>query len=688
MMTSSVTLTITERSAFADGATFGASGAYEKLKGRMQFAVDPEAPAQAAITDLALAPRDEDGRVGFTADVFILKPADPALANRRLFYDWGNRGNKRALQFFNDAPAENDPASLRDAGNGFLFRRGYAVAWIAWQGDLYPGNGRMLLDVPVARAPDGPITGWVRSEFIADGGIVTSFPLSTMVAVMPYPSVSTDTARATLTRRRYPGDEPQPIPAGAWRFAREATGQGLDAQDAETAIIPSPEHIYLDGGFQPGWIYELTYEARDPRILGLGFIAVRDGLSFLRHEPDAAVNPLAGTVDKVYGWGRSQAGRAIREFVYRGFNADASGRRVFDGLMPHVSGGGRMWLNHRFANGSAMAGQQYEGHYNFADRFPFAYAQTTDHLTGRTDSLLKHPETDPLIIHTHSASEYWQRRGSLVHTDTEGNDLAPPDNVRIYFFSSSQHFALSAKQQPKRGPTKLLPNVVPTSCFFRALLDALDRWASDGTPPPDSRMPKRADGTLVRHEEWKAQFPAIPGLALPSSPAALPLIDYGPDEDAGFFTRRVESAGPERLCHPGAGRRCRRQRYRRLARADGGCAARDLYRLEHEARGTGRGRDVPVHRRDHPVCRDRQHPAHDRRSAGFGRGALHERRRLCPGDLCGRAPSRRGGFSARGGLRAHQGGCGELGQPAPQRSPRVKRRSGVATIECSTLAGT
>ena len=163
----------------------------------------------------------------------------------------------------------------------------------------------------------------------------------------------------------------------------EARGQGLDEQEAETAIIPSGEHIYLDDGFKPGWIYELIYEARDPRILGLGFVAVRDYLAFLRNEEDEAANPLAGSVEKIYGWGRSQAGRAIREFIYRGFNADAAGRRVFDGVMPHVSGAGRMWLNHRFANGSAMAGQQYEGHHNFADRFPFSYAETTDHLTGQ-----------------------------------------------------------------------------------------------------------------------------------------------------------------------------------------------------------------------------------------------------------------------------------------------------------------
>jgi hypothetical protein len=71
--------------------------------------------------------------------------------------DYGNRGNKRVLQLFNDAPASNDPRSLAHAGEGFLMRRGYTVASLAWQGDLLPGNGRLLLDLPVARAGD-----WAR----------------------------------------------------------------------------------------------------------------------------------------------------------------------------------------------------------------------------------------------------------------------------------------------------------------------------------------------------------------------------------------------------------------------------------------------------------------------------------------------------------------------------------------------
>jgi hypothetical protein len=149
-MTNRVELSINEHFFFADGHEFGSAGAYERLIGRANFAVEPGVAAQRGVTDLDKAPTDADGFVHFAGDFSILKPVDPAYGNRRLFFDYGNRGNKRMLQFFNDAPASNDPRTLAHAGNGFLMRRGYSVVWLAWQGDLLPGNGRMLLDLPVA----------------------------------------------------------------------------------------------------------------------------------------------------------------------------------------------------------------------------------------------------------------------------------------------------------------------------------------------------------------------------------------------------------------------------------------------------------------------------------------------------------------------------------------------------------
>ena len=553
-MNDSLELRIAEREPFADGHSFEGTGPYERIVGRAHFAVDPEARAYAEVVDLHKAPRNEAGLVEYTADVCILKPL--GSGNRRLFFGYGNRGNKRELQFFNDAPASNDPRALRDAGNGFLMRRGYTLVWAAWQGDLLPGDGRMLLDVPVARDGAAPLTGLVRTEFIADRPGISTFPLSGWASTRSYPAVSLDTSRANLTRRRYPGNAREPIPSDAWTFAYTQGGTGLDAQGAETAVVESDTHIHVFDGFEPGWIYELVYTARDPRPYGVGHAVVRDLVSFLRYD-DAdrrgVANPLAGSVVKAYSWGRSQTGRCIRDFLHRGYNADAQGRRVFDGVMPHVSGGGLMWMNHRFARVVSPAGQQYEEHDNCADRFPFAYGPSVDHLSGREDAILKRPETDPLVLHTQSATEYWQRRGSLVHTDTEGRDLEPPDTVRIYLWASSQHFADPNATRPARGNCQHYGNIVQTTMLFRAMLDALDAWATHGTEPPASRIPRRADGTLVEYETWREQFPRIPGAMVPSGANELPLYDFGPVFERGLLDKEppdVVDAGGYKILVP------------------------------------------------------------------------------------------------------------------------------------------
>jgi hypothetical protein len=543
-MTDSVEIRIAERGAFADSHAFGKAGDYERLVGRAHFALDPRAEAQAGIVDVDKAPRNADGLVECAADLCILKPRDMARSNRRLFFGYGNRGNKRELQFFNDAPPSNDPKALADAGNGFLMRRGYTVVWAAWEGDLLPGDGRLILDVPVARDGGRPITGLVRSEYIAAGPNVTTFPLSGKASTRSYPAHSLDPQSASLTRRRYADAERLPVAAEDWSFARVEGGQGLDAQGSETAIVSSDTNIHMPKGFEPGWIYELVYTARDPRVYGLGHIVVRDLVSFLRYEArDSAgnPNPLGNTegsnVDKAYCWGRSQTGRCIRDFLYGGYNADAAGRKVFDGVLPHVSGGGLMWMNHRFASVVSPAGQQYEDHWNCADRFPFSYAESTDHLTGSTDAILKRPDTDPMVLHTQTATEYWQRRGSLVHTDTRGDDLAQPDNVRVYLWASSQHFADPNKKRPASDGCQQFTNIVQTSMLFRAMLDALDAWVSDATPPPDSRIPLRSDGTLVPYAQWRQMMPSIPGVAIPRAANALPLMDFGPDFQCGILSK-------------------------------------------------------------------------------------------------------------------------------------------------------
>ncbi len=509
-------LEILRRVPFAGGTVFPGGGAYEAITARAHYAVDPLSPANAPIADLQLAARDADGLVRFSGDVIILAPVSGG--NRRLFFDWGNRGNLRAVQYFCDAPGSNAPLTLAHAGNGYLFRRGYSVVFGAWQGDLLPGDGRLLLDLPSV-----PVRGTVRTEIVGKPGLFCQ-PLSGWASTRSHRAVSLDTSKARLVRRRYPYSAPEAIAPEAWAFARMQGGVGLDAQGTDRAEVPCDQSVLLRDGFRPGWIYELTYEGEAPLVLGLGHAAVRDLVAFLRFD---AASPIAG-VEHAYGWGRSQTGRAIRDFIYHGYNATPDGRQVFDGLLPHVSGAGRMDMR-RFANLTVPAGQQYEDHLNPSDAFPFAYAESTDHLTGARDAILKRPQTDPKLIHTQTSTEYWQRRGALVHITTDGQDLPFPANARGYLWSGSQHAASPLMGAPGRGVCQNLENVVATSALFRGVLDAMDAWVSDGVAPPPSRVPTRAEGTLVDYPTWRGQFPAIPAAAVPSGPSGLCVVDFSGD---------------------------------------------------------------------------------------------------------------------------------------------------------------
>ncbi|MER8929027.1 alpha/beta hydrolase domain-containing protein [Mesorhizobium sp. M0859] len=535
-MTNKIIIEIKQRESFAGGHHFGQTGAYERLRGCAHFAVSPDAAPQAGICDLGLAPRNKKGLVEFSADFLILKPAEPVQGNGRLFYDCGNRGNMRSLQFFNDAPANNDPRSLDDAGNGFLFRRGYTLLWSAWQGGILPGNDRVVLRVPVATNGGEPITGTVMQDFSVDERGTYVMPLSGRSDAHSYPTISLDTRNATLTRRRYPYSEREVIDPDAWQFARIEGGTRLDDYSKKIGIVPSSTHLLLQDGFEPGWIYELIYSAKDPLVLGVGYVALRDLVSFIRYESEDSAgqpNPI-GRIEKTYGWGRSQTGRFLRDFVYHGFNADKQGRRVFDGVMPHVSGAGLVKMNRRFANIFSPSGGAYQHRFCYGDVFPFSYAESTDHLTGARDAILTRPTTDPLVIHTHTSTEYWQRRGSLIHTDTRGQDLMQPEKVRIYHWASSQHSANPRLVSPKQPPDVMnLINNIYTSPLFRAMLDALDAWASRGEVPPESVHPTNAARTLVPYSEWVEQFPNIPGQMIPEGPLDLPLMDFGPKAAEG-----------------------------------------------------------------------------------------------------------------------------------------------------------
>lgn len=537
-------LTFYRHEPFADGKAFGNTGPYEKLVGVARFTLDPADAHNQPIVDLALAPRNAEGKVEFETDVYLLAPKDPARGNGAILYDVNNRGNKLALRFFNFGSGSNDPSQAADAGDGFLFRRGYTVVWCGWIGELLPGGNRLLLRPPVATEGGKPIRGIVRYEMVSDTPAET-LPLSRREGHGSYAPTARGAAEGVLTWRMRQTDARVPIPRGQWSLERQpipSVTQGVPGTLGQV-------RLRVAGGFRPGYIYELICEAEGPIVQGTGYAAVRDLLAFLRYSTSEQ-NPLrtAGgkpAITRVHGFGVSQSGRFLRNFTYLGFNKDEADRKVFDGLIPHVAGGGLGFFNHRFAQPTRHNGQHEEHHYP-ADIFPFTYGESTDPFSGRSDSILRRlaaePAFLPRVMHTQSAAEYWHRSGSLVHTDPLGKkDADVPDTVRVYAFGGTQHGP--ASDPPDRGIAENLTNPGDYRPFLRGLLEALDRWVRDGTAPPPSVYPRIDQGTLVGWQQASTGFPALPGVRYPEVIQCPQALDLGPE----FASRGIISVEPPRV---------------------------------------------------------------------------------------------------------------------------------------------
>lgn len=479
---------ITERVPAFAGRSFGEVGPYERITARATIALDPTDDRNAVITDLAQAPRNADGKVEATTDIVILRPADPARGNGTLLLDVPNRGRKLAPQLFDDSsqPGANNAQTADDAGIGFLHRQGYTMVWVGWQGDIPSKPGQMALTAPVLKGVTGP----AREEFVFD----------------------TSPARATLT---WPAADPANLNVtvrAAWADARQ-TPQGLSAR----LVDPATVEITRPDGFDAGALYEITYTARDPALLGMGFAAVRDVASFLRRDttPDnPLLNGLHPSVNRAIGFGVSQSGRFLRDFLHLGFNEDLAGRVVFDGLMPHVAGARRMATNLRFGQPGRNPRHLQDPAWQ-ADLFPFTYATLSDPLSGKTDGLLRRcalSATCPKVMQTDSEHEWWASRASLLVTDLAGNHLDLPDNVRAYMIAGTPHFAGPTDVMHKGVAAMALPqNPMHAGAPMRALLSDLNAWISDGVLPPASRVPMRAHGTLVAADDAvRSDIPGLP----------------------------------------------------------------------------------------------------------------------------------------------------------------------------------
>jgi len=488
---------VTSRTDVLAGKPFGDAGAYEKIIGKVYYALDPDNPRNKAIVDLDKAPRDVNGRVIFAADLYVLAPKDAARGNGVALFDVLNRGRKNIMRDFNRAPGVADPTAEADFGDGFLMQHGYTLVWVGWQFDIPHRAGLLGLEAPDVLQDGKPITGRITTGFTANTADPT-YPLDDLgryADATHYQPVDPASASNSLAVSDGFRGTPHTIAREDWQFGRMKDGQ----------IVPDTSAIYLKGGFAPGHFYQLSYEAKGDVVAGVAFATQRDLAAAVKHQQ---ASPIAARY--AYAFGPSQDGRFLREFLYEGFNADEHDRRAFDAVISQIAGSARgSDFNSRFARPNGLA-------YYIASLFPYLDRDEHDPLSGKTDGILLHltPELQPKIFYTNSSVEYWGggRAAALTHTTLDGSaDAAVPDNVRIYLFAGTQH--VPGGFLPSQGQGQQKPNGNDYGFADRALLVAMDRWVRDGTAPPPSAHPRVADHTLVEHEQ--IAFPALAGVHTP-----------------------------------------------------------------------------------------------------------------------------------------------------------------------------
>ena len=520
---------VTSRVPVLDGREFGASGAYERIVGRVYFSLPILNVHNRVIVDLANAVNLKAGEVEFSADFMALRPVDAHKGNGSMILEVPNRGRSRIVALVDGG----DWNAEHDAGDAWLLRNGFTVVALGWQWDA-AGTDALRFYAPVAKDHAKTITGLLRGDVTLPKA-ADEIPLGHIslgnVGGAEYPVAAPEDLRNVLTVRDSRPGVRTTIPRPQWQFAHTVNGR-LELSD---------RFIHLNGGFQSGRIYEYVYAVADPVVAGGGFAAVRDFASYAKHTTDA-ISP----VERVYGEGISQNGRFLRDFLYEGFNADEQGRMALDGVLAHVAGAGRGSFNYRFAQPSRDA-QPMSSVFFPTDIFPFTDLPEKDPLTGASGGLLDNAAAQkvvPKIFFSNTSYEYWGRAAALIHTSADGKqDAAISPNVRIYHFTGLQHF--SGPFPPKYGAGDLMgqepQSPLPIKYFWRAMIRNMDAWVRNGTPPPASRYPRIDDGTLVPLEKYA--LPTIPHLKRPHEATEAYRLDYGP----GWEQKRILTLEPPKV---------------------------------------------------------------------------------------------------------------------------------------------
>ena len=521
---------IVSRADVLDGKSFGDTGAYERITGRVYFSVAAASAHNRRIVDLDKAVNLNDGEVEFSADFIAVRPKDAHKGNGALLLEVPNRGRGRIIALVDGGKWDLSD----DAGDAWLLRNGFTIVSLGWQWDA-DGPDALRLYAPIAKQNGKTITGLLRGDLMPSKSM-DEIPLGHLITGSiggtEYPVAAPSDPRNALAVRDWREAKRTVIPRSAWQFAHLVDGQ----------LVPSDRHIHLKGGFQPGKIYEYVYVVQDPVVAGLGFAAIRDFASYAKQNRDA-ITPA----QRVYSEGISQNGRFLRDLLYEGFNADEEGRIALDGVLAHVAGAGRGSFNYRFAQTSRDA-QPTSSAYFPTDIFPFTDLPEKDPVTGETGGLLDlaiSEKVAPKIFFSNTSYEYWGRAAALIHSTVDGNrDVPISENVRIYHLTGLQHF--SGPFPPEKGSGDLLgqqpQSPLPVKYFWRAMIANMDVWVRSNTPPPPSSYPKISDHTLVSLRAYA--FPKIPGINRPHDASTAYRLDFGPNWRQGILQRQPPNVGP------------------------------------------------------------------------------------------------------------------------------------------------
>ena len=508
-----------------NGRSFGNVGQYEWVRLRAHAVADPKSSRNAGVVDLEFARQNAQGLVEYSFDVAFIKPVIAEKANGTTILEVTNRG--RPILQTSLLRGNGDVKAESGAGQTSILEQGATLVWTGWQSDIDPGPGVMTATYPIATENGKPITAIVRDEIALDG--------SAGAQIAPVPADAT----SFEARLYYPLADPIAKPQVRVRQRADDLAIALPPDYLEI-LGPNRVRVRMDPGMDRGALYEIEYGARDPKVMGLSFVSLRDLMSALKQNTEVARALRASIgLDRTriaLATGLSQSGRYLRDFLYQDFNLDEQGQLVFDGVIPQGSGAKRGFFNHRFAQPGRAPDFQHEMRgYPGAD-FPFAYAETRDPVSGRLEGLLTRctaSKSCPKVIHLDSDWEQWQQAGSLIGSDWLGRSIGFPDNVRAFLVASTPHASLPPNagirpltQPPPRAICEQILNPLTWSAVLRASVANMEKWIRDGIEPPASRYPVGPEQGRVSVDTLRNAYPAIPGYQFSALFGKLQVIDF------------------------------------------------------------------------------------------------------------------------------------------------------------------